>query len=198
MSRNNGADWLLKQESNIAFQCVQELLLGERNTSEYFDWQLVAECAASSAFPGQKNALGPNFDWAQVALLAYQHLIQEEKKSSRLLDKPVLKKNIFTSYLLKLMQVQVKSILEFGTLAGDPLRDVHQLIHSFFEDIPFSPDNLQKALKEQRTYSFEKRMELHWLLQKLQTLQPLAKRHLLPPNEQLTRWFSVWDQIAGS
>lgn len=199
MDTDNLASWLLEQGSHRALQWLQEMLAGRHPVPADFNWQGLAECAASDANPNRRNAFTPNLEWAYVAALAYTRLIEEEKKSSRLAHKPELKKNIYTSYSLKLMRVRVNAILAFGPAPDDLVRDVSYLIQTFFEDISLSPqDFLDISTGKKKEQSFEDRIELHWLKQKLQVLQSLRKKHLLPEDQDLALWFSAWDQVLAA
>lgn len=177
----------------------ENVIRGASLFPENFSWQLLAECAATDACANSRNAFHPNLDWAYVAALAYTYLMQTEKNSLHLIHRPEMKKNIYRSYQLKLMQVQVNSILAFGPAAGDPVRDASQLVQNFLEEVSLLPEDLLTgSTSPKKEASFEKRMGLHWLRQKLRVLKPLEERCLLPANQDLALWFSAWDRLLAT
>lgn len=198
MDTNDLVGWLLGQEPHIIFEWLQKMLSEGYTFPDNFSWQSLAEYAAADACANSRNAFRPNLDWAYVAALAYTYLIQWEKTSSHLIHKPEMKKNMCRSYQLKLMQVQMNSILAFGPTVGDPVRDVSQLVQSFSEEISLSPEDLlTESMVPKQERSFEKRMELYWLRQKLRVLKPLEEKGLLPANQDLARWLSAWDRLLA-
>jgi hypothetical protein len=198
MNEENLANWLLAQDSAIALQWLHELVEGSRPLPEDFGWHGLAECAASAALGTRRNAFQADLGWDQVAVLSYRHLIHQEKTSTHLLHNPGRKRDVYMSFQVKLMRVQVRSILDFGPLTGDPARDVQQLVQLFLEEIFVSPQALLEEKKEpKRDRPFREKMEFHWIRQKLGALQPLEEKHLLPENQELAEWFAVWHQILA-
>lgn len=198
MSMTDPMNQLLLQEPHKVLQWLREILAEERDFPEDFNWRGLAECAATDACARASNAYRPNLDWAYVAALAYTYLIQWEQNSSHLAHKPELKKNLYRSYNLKLMQVQVNAILAFGPARGDPIRDVDQLAQSFLDGISLSPaDWLTASLSPKKERSFAERMELHWLWQRLRVLKPLEEKCLLPAHQDLALWFAAWDRLLA-
>lgn len=196
MDADHLASWLLEQEPHVALRWVGEMLAGTRPVPDHFNWLGLAECAASKACSRPRNAFSPSLDWACVAALSYQYLIQEEKNSSHLIHKPELKRNRYLSYRLNLMRVRARAILTFGPEADDFVRDVDHLIQDFLEEISFSPEELLEAYqRKDKERSFRERMEIHWLQQKCQVLYPLQQKHLLPPDQRLIPWLTIWDHI---
>lgn len=196
METDNLANWLLKQEPSLVLQWLHEMLEGTRPLPEGFDWRGLAECAASDTFQKSENASLPNLGWANVAVLAYSYVLQEEKKSMRLAHNPEMKKFSYLSLELALMRVQARCILTFGHVAGDPVLDVDHLIQRFFEDLPFSPaEALQKYTEESKELTSNEYRELYRIRRKLQILQPLEQEHVLPSNPDLLLWFSVSTHI---
>ncbi|MGH7234717.1 MAG: hypothetical protein ACREF7_04735 [Candidatus Saccharimonadales bacterium] len=199
MSTDDLVSWLLGQEPHIALQWLRKKLSEGYTFPDNFSWQSVAEYAAADACANSRNAFHSNLEWAYVAALAYSYLIQMEKDSAHLAHKLEMKKNMYHAYQLKLMQVRVNSILAFGPILGDAVCDVNQLVQSFFEEISLLPEDLLETLTSpKKERPFGERMELYWLRQKLRVLQPLEKKHILPVNQELALWFSVWNRVLAA
>ena len=77
-----------------------------------------------------------------MVVLAYRYVISEEKQSTRLAHNPDMKKFSYLSCEVALMRIQARCILAFGHVVGDPVLDVNHLIKCFFDDVPFSPEEM--------------------------------------------------------
>jgi len=122
-------------------------------------------------------------------------VIYEEKHSTRLAHNPDMKKFSYLSCEVALMSIQARCILAFGHVAGDPVLDVNHLLQCFFDDVPFSPEDvLKKYGGERKELTPKERRELMRIRKKLQILRLLEKEQMLPSQQELLAWFAVWDQ----
>lgn len=197
------ASWLLEQDPSLTLQWLYEMLEGVRSQPEGFNWVGLAECAAYDTFGNtfhmSENASLPNLKWANVAVLAYHYAISQEKHNTRLAHKPEMKKLSYLSLEEALMNIQARCILAFGHVAGDPVLDGNLLLQCFFDDLPFSADEVRERYEgAEKELTPKEQREFIRIRKKIAVLQPLREKQVLPPSPELLAWFSVWDQLHFS
>ena len=197
MEADKVVEWLLEQDPSLALQWLRERVEGTQPFPEGFDWYGLAELAASDTFHKRGKVYPvPHLGWAKVAVLAHRYLIYQEKHSSRLAHKPERKKFTYLGTEVSLMNIQARCIIAYGPIAGDSVLDVNSLIECFFDDLPFSPDDVLTIYMEGgKEHLAQEHRELVRIRMKLEILQTLEEKQLLPANQDLLRWFSVWNQI---
>ncbi|MDQ2717107.1 MAG: hypothetical protein M3Z08_19560 [Chloroflexota bacterium] len=149
MEADRLVDWLLEQEPSLTLQWLHEMLEGTRPLPEGFNWHGLAECATFNTFRKVPLSSPPHLAWARVAALAYNYVIYENKHSARLAHNPDMKKMSYLSLEEALMTLQARCIIAFGSVAGDPVLDIQHPITCFFEDLPFSPDEVLKIYAQE-------------------------------------------------
>lgn len=199
MEADELANWLLEQDSSVALQWLHEMLEGLRPIPDGFPWVGLAECAAFDTFHKTLHHSGslsqPDLGWATVSVLAYRYAIHREKQSSRLAHKPLTKKLSYLSLERTLMNIQARCILAYGSVEGDAVLDVNQLIACFLEDIPYSPEEIrQRFVGERQPPTSEEYRELLRIHMKLQILRLLQEKEMMPPYPDVLAWISVWEQ----
>ena len=197
MEADNIVEWLLEQDPSVALQWLQERVEGTQPLPEDFSWYGLTELAASDTFHKQGKVYPvPNLGWAKVAVFAHRYLIDQEKHSSRLAHKPDRKKFTYLGTEVSLMRVQARCILAYGPIPGDAVLDVNSLLACFFDDLPFSPDEILALYQEKgKAWLAQEHRELVRIRMKLEILQMLKEKQVLPANQDLQRWFAVWDQV---
>jgi len=199
METDKSVEWLLEHSPSLVLHWLREAVEGVRPLPVGFNWHGLAECAASDVWrSNNKPSSYPDVGWANVAVFAYSYIIDKVKEQGHFLQaRPGLdaegKKHLAFSFEESLMNVRARCIIQLGSVSGDPVLDITDLVQWFFQDLRFSPEEArEKSALPREQLSHAESWELTRIRRKLTILQRLQQQQVLSPDQELQHWFAVW------
>ena len=145
-------------------------------------WQGLGDIAAAYACnANSKHTIVESILWGSIAITVREQLAKNES------DKP--------GALGPAMIVRCNLVLQFGNHPGDPICDSKIIRDWFFQALPL---NLERAEFEARVWHekpAERKFEMKWVVEWLETLRSLATAGKLPIDPDLQRWFDLLKTI---
>jgi hypothetical protein len=190
-------NWLLRQDPSQVHTWIHSVWEGSQKIPEGFNWPALASGSALRAKVGSGSSSQPDLAWGEVAISIYTYMTCEADPAQR------------ASFEDEAMYLRADLILKLGTVADDPILNVDQLVHWFFQSLTVSFDEAERKTISWKEFirnpswrelllstswtgvSLEDIRELRRIKNRLSRLQRLSEQHLLPPNQELDRWLAI-------
>ncbi|MGH2509227.1 MAG: hypothetical protein ACRDHZ_17745 [Ktedonobacteraceae bacterium] len=214
MDQTDLMDYLLAQHPENVNKWLQHVMDGSVSVPEDFNWLgLVNGATFRAELKCMPYAQQPTLTilWARVGVNVYEYLLTVSR-SSKYPDRRSLE--------VSLMWLRTFSIRKWGAVKDDPLLDIEQIIQWFFQDLPYSLQDLARlieiwhAIREQpsvlRQLSEEKQITvLQWAFRaedltnmrliknKLQIIKSLLDANMLSSvqYEKVCNWTPLWENL---
>ncbi|MGD2182432.1 hypothetical protein [Lusitaniella coriacea] len=188
---------LLKQDAEQVQFWLKQVLMGQQQVPENFNWHGLAEVAASEATNLSRLSSNKRLSliWAGIAISIYESLIKEENKDEAK-----------ESFLHSLMNLKSCMIVRFGSANKDLILDPTPIIDWFFDSLNISYEEaiekssnwkeIFRSLNSEETdFQIKKRkqeiLELRLIKNRLKIIKSLVDSNQFSPNEQLKSWLSI-------
>ncbi len=150
---------------------------GQESVPESFNWLGLAESAATYA-RSQKDV-----EWAKVAILVYEWLANGNRLAS------------LNRYINSAMMLRASMIDKKGAVPGDFVLDMNQIVHWFYESLPFSYEEAERKASVWRTLDIQEIQALRGIKNRMRILVELVKSGRLQPDQELSSWLSLRDKL---
>jgi hypothetical protein len=168
---------LLQQPPTQVQNWIRSVWIGQQRAPEKFNWLGLADAAALRARSQQ------DLSWAKVASMLYERLADEADLSGR------------EKYIESAMQLKAYMITKIGPVPGDSVLDINQILHWFFENLKFSPEEATQKSTVWKTLSIEDIRELRLLKNRLSVLTLLVNSGKIKPNQELSAWLLLRNKL---
>ena len=185
MSLQDLSNFLLQQPADQAYEWVHNALTGVQNVPEGFNWLGLAEVASSRARGRGGSDDSPNLMWARTAIEIYEYLIGKTKN----------KHSTSLSYEQSMMLLRAFCIVKLGSVPGDPILDVNDIIQWFFQNKEMSFDKAQEKAWNWRERPLEEIRNLRYIKNRLSVLKYLFRNYPLETSRELDDWLALWDKL---
>ena len=177
--------WLTKQDAQTVQSWVHQVWEGTQVIPEDFQWMQLSAAieVVARAGKGPDYYTAPDLEWARLAVSIYQYLLSQATPLDRM------------DIELRIMYLKGYLIMHFGSVDGDPLLDVNQIVAWFFHTLTLTREEVAHKMASVDILSDEELLRLRYLKERLSLLQFLSKKHLLPANEEIDIWLALRDTL---
>jgi hypothetical protein len=163
---------------------LKQVWSGQLQSPENFNWHGFAEAAAFDARSNLDNSsLVSSLSWAEVATSVYEHLGNSASESAAEL------------YRNSSMLLRTAMIAKLGSVPGNPVLDIDQVVNWFFNELKISPDEANKKATNWRNCNIQEIRELRKIKNRLNIISVLIESDKLTPNQKLSTWLSLKSKL---
>jgi hypothetical protein len=186
MNLQDVSNFLLQQPADQAYEWVHNALNDAQNVSQSLNWWLgLAEVASFRARGRSASDDSPNLPWAKIAIETYEYLIGKTKN----------KHGASLPYEQSMMLLRTYCIVKLGSVPGDPILDVNDIIQWFFQKKEMSFDEAQERAQDWRKGSLEEIRNLRYVKNRLSVIKYLVQNYPLETNKELDDWLALWEKL---
>ena len=178
-------NWVLKQDPSTVREWLHRVWEGQQEIPHDFDWQNLTatiDIVAKSG-NGPHYYSRPDLEWAKIAILLYQHLIDKADTFTRI------------SLEDKMMELKAQCICHLGTVTGDPILGSDQYTSWFFLKLHLSIEEAEERSSHVETLEYEELWRLANIKNRLSVIKTLSDRGIVKPDEKLGKWLSIQEKL---
>ena len=175
---------LLELPADAVKEWLTSVWTGDEQAPEQFNWLGLADSIAFNATSSTKQGLdSADLDWACIAILIYQYLAKQSNIAGR------------DSYLNSALNLRVFMINRFGSIPGDPVLDLEQVLQWFLDGLPLTLEDTMRKSAHWQNLDHSEILELRRIKNRLSILEHLSKDSRLKLEQDIEVWLSIRERL---
>jgi hypothetical protein len=175
---------LLALPANAIEEWQTSVEAGDEQVPEEFNWLGLAEVAAFNASSITKQGLGSGgLIWARIAISTYQHLARQSHITSQ------------DTYLNSAMNLRVFMINQLGSISGDSVLDMEQVLQWFLDGLTLTFEDVARKVGNWSNLDHDEVLKLRRIKNRITILEHLSKERHVSFDQNIKAWLSLRESL---